>query len=36
MKLEKADLTGYRDSMQPLILKDILAVLRELDEKDCD
>ena len=28
--LEKADLTGYRDSMRPLILKDILAALREL------
>lgn len=28
--LEKADLTGYPDSMQPLILKDRIAVLREL------
>lgn len=28
--LKEADLTGYRDSMQPLILKDILAVLGEL------
>lgn len=28
--LSMPDLTGYRDSMQPLILKDILAVLREL------
>ena len=25
--LENADLTGYRDSMQPLILKDIMAAL---------
>lgn len=32
--LEHADLTGYRDSMQPLILKDIVAVLRGLNEKD--
>ncbi len=32
--LEGADLTGYRDSMQPLILKDIVAVLRQLNEKD--
>ncbi len=31
--LEYADLTGYRDSMQPLILKDIVAVLRQLNEK---
>lgn len=28
--LEKADLTGYRDSMQGLILKDMISVLREL------
>ena len=28
--LEKADLTGYPDSMQPRILKDRIAVLREL------
>ena len=28
--LSMADLTGYRDSMQELILKDILAVLRAL------
>lgn len=32
--LEHADLTDYRDSMQPLIFKDIVAVLRELNEKD--
>lgn len=28
--LESADLTRYRDSMQPLILKDILNVLQEI------
>ena len=28
--LESADLTGYRDSMQPLILKDIVSTLRQL------
>lgn len=29
--LEQADLSGYPDSMQPLILKDIVAVLRKLE-----
>lgn len=29
--LEQADLSGYPGSMQPLILKDILAVLRKLE-----
>lgn len=28
--LENADLTGYRDSMRPLILKDIIAALEQL------
>lgn len=28
--LENADLSGYRDSMQPLILKDIIATLGQL------
>lgn len=28
--LEHTDLTGYRDSMQPLILKDIMVVLGQL------
>lgn len=28
--LESADLTGYRDSMRPLILKDMMAVLEQL------
>lgn len=28
--LEHADLTGYRDSMQPLILKDIVRALQEI------
>lgn len=28
--LERADLTGYRDSMQPLLLKDIAAALKQL------
>lgn len=28
--LENADLTGYRDSMQPLILKDIVSALQQL------
>lgn len=28
--LENADLSGYRDSMQPLILKDIMATLGQL------
>lgn len=32
--LEHADLSGYGDSMQPLILKDIIAVLRRLNEKE--
>lgn len=32
--LESADLTGYRDSMRPLILQDTIAVLRQLEEKD--
>lgn len=30
--LENADLTGYRDSMQPLILRDIAAALGKLAE----
>lgn len=30
--LEKAYLTGYRDSMQPLIMADIEGVLRQLSE----
>lgn len=30
--LESADLTGYRDSMQPLILKDIVSTLRQLSQ----
>lgn len=30
--LEQADLSGYADSMQPLILKDIVAVLRKIEE----
>ena len=29
--LEQADLSGYPDSMQPLILKDIVAVLQKID-----
>lgn len=29
--LEQADLSNYPDSMRPLILKDILAVLRKLE-----
>lgn len=32
--LEHADLTGYRDSMQPLILKDIIAVLRTWEKSE--
>ena len=28
--LERADLTGYRDSMRPLLLRDIVAVLKQL------
>lgn len=28
--LQQADLSGYPDSMQPLVLKDIMAALREL------
>lgn len=28
--LENADLTGYRDSMQPLLSKDIATVLKRL------
>lgn len=28
--LEHADLTGYRDSMRPLLLRDIVAVLKQL------
>ena len=32
--LESADLTGYRDSMQPLILKDIVSALRQLSAPD--
>ena len=30
--LDSADLTGYRDSMQPLILKDIVGTLRQLSK----
>ena len=30
--LESADLTGYRDSMRPLILKDIVGTLRQLSK----
>ena len=29
--LEQADLSGYPDSMQPLILKDIVEALRKLE-----
>lgn len=29
--LEQADLSGYPDSMQPLILKDIMAALQKMD-----
>lgn len=29
--LEHADLSGYADSMQPLILKDIVAVLQKME-----
>ena len=29
--LEQADLTGYPDSMQPLVLKDIVTVLQKID-----
>lgn len=29
--LEHADLSGYADSMQPLILKDIVAVLQKIE-----
>ncbi len=29
--LERVDLSGYPDSMQPLILKDILTVLQKID-----
>ena len=30
--LEQADLSGYPDSMQPLILKDIVAALQKIEE----
>ena len=30
--LEQADLSGYPDSMQPLVLKDIVAALRKIGE----
>ena len=30
--LERADLSGYPDSMQPLILKDIMAALQRIEE----
>ena len=30
--LERADLSGYPDSMQPLVLKDIVAALRKIEE----
>ena len=30
--LEQADLSGYPDSMQPLILKDIVAALQRIEE----
>lgn len=30
--LEQADLSGYPDSMQPLILKDIMATLQKIEE----
>lgn len=30
--LEQADLSGYPDSMQPLILKDIMAALQRIEE----
>lgn len=29
--LQQADLSGYSDSMQPLVLKDIVAVLQKID-----
>jgi hypothetical protein len=32
--LENADLTGYRDSMQPLILKDIVSALQKIAEQE--
>lgn len=32
--LEHADLTHYRDSMRPLILKDIIMVLHQLNEEN--
>lgn len=32
--LKNADLTGYGDSMQPLILKDIVSVLQQLAETE--
>ena len=30
--LKQADLSGYPDSMQPLILKDIVAALQRIEE----
>ena len=32
--LQQADLSGYPDSMRPLILKDIVAVLQKIDRAD--
>ena len=32
--LENADLSGYRDSMQPLILKDIVSALQKIAEQE--
>ena len=32
--LEQADLTGYPDSMQPLILKDIVTALKKISESE--
>ena len=29
--LQQADLSGYSDSMQPLVLKDIVTVLQKID-----
>ena len=31
--LEQADLSGYPDSMQPLVLKDIVAALRKMERQ---
>lgn len=32
--LQNADLTGYRDSMHPLILKDIVSALQKIAEQE--